>query len=500
VYTFKHVLTQEVTYQSLLRRTRRQYHARLAQVLEAGFPEVAETQPELLAQHYTVAGLSTQAIRYWHRAGQRAVERSANVEAISHFTQGLEVLKTLPETSEHIQQELILQLALASPLLMIKGHTAPEVEHAYSRALDLCQQIDDSPQRFSALMGLWRFYFSRAQLRTARELSEQCFMLAQRMNDVVLLHEAHLALGSTLFHMGELIAARSHLEQGIALYEPQRCRALTFSRGVDTGVTCLSRLAWILWMLGYPEQALACSQRALALAYESSHAYSLGFALHFAALVHQARREAERVQEHAEAVIALSQAQGFVLWGGGGMFTRGWALVEHGATQEGITQLRQGLSTWWSMENYLGRTQILARLAEAYGKSGQTAEGLRAIEEALATVSQHAEHYHEAELYRLKGQLLLQQAAQGYDRHLPATRTALIAEIEACFRQALDIARRQEAKSWELRAAINLSHLLLQQGQRAAAHQLLIQVYEWFTEGFDTPDLQEAQALRTAVA
>ena len=494
-YVFKHALIQETAYQSLLKSKRQQYHQQTVHTLEQHFPEIAESQPELLAHHYTEAGLPAQALPYWQHAGQRAVERSANVEAISHFTKGLELLEALPEAPERVQQELTLQLALGSPLLMIKGHTVSEVEHVYNRALHLCQQVGDSPQRFSALMGLWRFYFSRARLRTARDLSEQCFTVAQRMQDPVLLHEAHVALGSTLFHLGELIAARSHLEQGMALYDPQRCRALAFSRGLDTGVVCLSRTAWTLWMLGYPEQALTRTRQALTLAGESSHAYSLGFALHFSALLHIARREPRRVQEQAEAVIALSRAQGFVLWLSGGMVTHGWALVEQGAMQEGIEQLRQGMTTWWAMGNYLGRPQILARLAEAYGRSGQITEGVRVLDDALATVHENAEQQHEAEIYRLKGQLLLQAATQASDRCLPSTSTATMAEAEACFLQALDIARRQGAKSWELRAATHLSRLWLRQGERAAARQMLVEIYSWFTEGFDTPDLQEAKTL-----
>ena len=498
-YVFKHALIQETAYQSLLKSQRQQYHQQTAPILELHFPEIAETQPELLAHHYTEAGLAAQAVPYWQCAGQRAVERSANAEAISHFTNGLELLKALPETPERIQQELTLQLALGSPLLMIKGHTASEVEHVYNRALNLCQQVGDSPQRFSALMGLWRFYFSRARLRTARDLSEQCFAVAQRMQDPVLLHDAHVALGSTLFQLGELITARSHLEQGMALYDPQHCRALAFSRGLDTGVVCLSRMAWTLWMLGYPEQALTRTHQALTLARESSHAYSLGFALHFSALLHIARREPMRVQEQAEAVIALSRAQGFVLWLSGGMVTHGWALVEQGAVQEGTEQLRQGMTTWWAMGNYLGRPQIIARLAEAYGKSGQITEAIRALDDALATIHENAEQQHEAEIYRLKGQLLLQQAAKANDGCLPPTSTATMAKAEACFRRALDIARHQEAKSWELRAATNLSRLWLQQGERTAARQVLVKVYDWFTEGFDTPDLKEAQALLTVL-
>src|SRR4029450_12405882 len=297
--------TQEVAYQSLVRHVRQQYHAHIAQVLEKQFPEVAEAQPELLAYHYAETDRGAQAIPWWQRAGQRAVERSANVEAISHFTKGLELLETLLDTPERIQQELTLQLAMGSPLLILGGHTAPEVEHAYARAYELAQQIGDGPQRFSALIGLWRFYFSQSQLERARELAEQCFTLAQRLQDVRFLQEAHMALGSTLLHSGGYVAARAALEHGIAPYDPQQCRILAFSRGSDPGVACLARVAWTLWFLGYADQALARSREALALAKDMSHAYSLAFALHLAGVLHQSRREVQVVLELAEEEMAL---------------------------------------------------------------------------------------------------------------------------------------------------------------------------------------------------
>jgi class 3 adenylate cyclase/tetratricopeptide (TPR) repeat protein len=495
-YTFKHALTQEVASQSLVQPVRQQYHTRIAQVLEEQFPEVAEAQPELLAQHYTEADRGAQAIPYWQRAGQRAVERSANVEAISHFTKGLELLKTLPDTPERAQQELTLQLATGSPLLMLTGHTTPEVEHAYARAYELAQQIGDDPQRFSALIGLWRFYFSQSRLERARELAEQCFTLAQHLQDVRLLQEAHMALGSTLLHLGEYVAARAALEQGIALYDPQQCRILAFSRSTDPGVQCLARVAWTLWMLGYAEQALERSREALALAQDMSHAYSLALALHFAGILHQCRREAQSVREWAEAQMALSGAQGFVEWLEGGMIRHGWALVQQGVVEEGITQLRQGLDSWLSRGNNLGKIHILVRLAEAYGKAGQIAEGLSVLEEALAAVRNNAEHLYEAELYRLKGELLLQSGVRGLE---PEDCPARIAEVEACFRQALDIAHHQQAKSLELRATMSLARLWQVQGKRAEACQMLTAIYSWFTEGFDTPDLQEAKALLAAL-
>ena len=230
-YTFKHTLTQEVTSQSLVRHVRQRYHERIAQVLEERFPEVAETQPELLAQHYTGAERGAQAIAYWQRAGQRAVERSANVEAISHFTKGLELLKLLPETPERIQQELMLHLALGSPLLIIKGQAAPEVEQLYTRALELGQWVGDHAQHFAALKGLIRFNNSAGRFRTACEVAEQGIALAQRVCDPALRWEAHLELGATLFYLGDLVSARLHLEQGLALYAPEQNHFQVFSSG-----------------------------------------------------------------------------------------------------------------------------------------------------------------------------------------------------------------------------------------------------------------------------
>ena len=496
VYTFKHALTREVAYQSLLRSTRQPYHQRIVQALAEQFPETVGLYPELLAHHYTEAGLVEQAIPYWQQAGQRALERSANHEAVSHFTKGLELLRSLPETLERVQQELTLHLALGAPLMMLKGHTAPEVEHAYTRAYELAQQLGETPQRFSVLIGLWRFYFNQAQLRMARELAEQCLLLAQHLQDMRLLQEAHMALGSTLLHLGEHVSARTYLEQGIALYDPQQYRILAFSRVTDPGVGCLSRVAWTLWMLGYAEQAEARSRDALALAQDISHAYSLAFALQFAGLLHQCRREVQAVRERAESEIALSRTHGFVEWLEGGMTLHGWALAQQGAVEEGITQIQQGLDAWLARGNALGKTQILVRLAEAYGKAGRTAEGLRVLEEALEAVHHNAERHYEAELYRLKGELLLQSVMQELE---PEGSQPHLEEVEICLRQAFDIARRQQVKALELRAAMSLARLWQIQGKRAEAGRILKEIYGWFSEGFDTPDLQEAKALLEAL-
>jgi class 3 adenylate cyclase/predicted ATPase/DNA-binding winged helix-turn-helix (wHTH) protein len=485
-YAFKHALIQDTAYQSLLRRKRQQYHQQTVQVLEQYFPEVVDTQPEFIAHHYTEAGLPAQALPYWQRAGQRAAERSANVEAISHFTKGLELLKAFPETPERSQQELTLHLAMGAPLLMLKGHTAPEVDYTYSRALALCQQVGDNRQRFSVMTGLWRLYLSQARLCAAHELGEQCLVLAQRMHNSISLQEAHLMLGSILFYLGELTEARTHLDAGITLYKPQYSRVQTYTSGTDPAVVCRCWAAWTSWLLGYPDQALRQTQEALTLAQELSHSYSLCFALHFASTLFAWRREMQLVQEKSEAVIALANEHGFARWLAGGNARRGWALVEQGKVEEGMPQLLQGLTTWRAMGGELGLPAILARLAEAYGKCGRAETGLEVLAEALALVHKNQERYYEAELHRLAGELVLCTSLD-------------VQQAEASFNRALEIARRQQAKSWELRVGMSLSRLWHQQGKRDAAHALLAPIYGWFTEGFATSDVQEAKALLTTL-
>ena len=307
-YLFKHALIQDTAYHSLLKSKRQQYHQRIAQVLEERFLETKETQPELLAHHYTEAGLIAQAIPYWQKAGQSASLRSATSEAIAHLTKGLELLQTLPDTPERTQQELELQLALAGPLITTKGYAAPEVERVYTRALELCRQLGETPLLFWALLGLQVVYLVRAELKTARELAEQLLSLAQNVHNPVFLVQAHNILGMTLFFLGEFAQAREHLEEGIALYDPEQFRSLRHAN--DPKVTCLSYAACALWFLGYPDQAQQRSHDALTLAYELSHPYSLGFALSGSATVHQLRREVRPVQEQ-RALITLATEQGF---------------------------------------------------------------------------------------------------------------------------------------------------------------------------------------------
>ena len=486
-YLFKHALIQDAAYQSLLKSTRQQYHQRIAQVLEAHFSAAPETQPELLAHHYTEAGFIEQAVVYWQRAGRCAIERSANLEAISHLTKGLEVLNTLPDTPERARQELALQMALGPALIATKGYGAPEVEHTYTRGRELCQQLSETPQLFLALSGLRHFYEVRAELQTARGLGEQLLTLAQGVQDPALLVQAHFALGETLFWLGDFLRARTLQEQGIAFYNPHQHRSQALLYGQDPGMACRTYAAFALLRLGYPDQALTRLREALTLAQELSHPFSLAWAFACVTWLHQFRREWLLTQQCAEAVMRLSTEHGFPFMGAWGTIFRGWTLAAQGQ-EEGIAHMRQGLSIHRSTGAELGRPYLLALLAEAYGQGGQTGEGLNIVAEALEAVNKTEERQYEAELYRLKGELSLKSKVQGLQSKIEE-------EAEMYFHKAVDIARRQQAKPWELRAAMSLSRLWQQQGRRTDAYDLLAPIYGWFTEGFDTADLQEAKAL-----
>jgi predicted ATPase/class 3 adenylate cyclase len=487
-YVFKHALIQEAAYQSLLKSTRQQYHQRIAQVLEAQFPETVETQPELLAQHYTEAGLSAPAVAHWQRAGERALQRSANVEAVSHVTRGLDVLQALPETRERAQQELALHLTLGPALGSIKGPMAPEVERVYIRACELGRHVGDTPQRFPALWGLWYCYHAGGQYQRARALGEELLGLAGQLQDPLLSLEAHRALGNTLSFRGEVGLAYTHAQHGLALYDPQQMRAHALRYGQDSGVACRLFGALCLWMLGYPDQARQWNEVALTRAQGLSHAYTLAQTLLFSSILHQWRGEASTAQERVEALLALCAKHGFAMYRLWGTVLRGSVLTAQGQWGEGLAQMREGLATW--------RTRGLitlfwlwfhALLAEACGRAGQVEEGLSVLEEALEALPTAEDHFYEAEVYRLNGELLQQSTAQQ-------------GQAEEHLHQALTVARRRQAKSWELRAAMSLSRLWQQQGKRTEAYELLAPVYSWFTEGFDTADLQDARALLETLA
>jgi len=484
-YIFKHALIQDAAYGSVLKRDRQNLHKQIAETLLVILPATADHEPELLAHHFTEGGLHKQAILYWKRAGHRAIERSAHAEAISHLTKGLEVIETMPDTRERTLQELDLQTILGSALLATKGYAGPEVERVYARAHEIGQQIGETPQLVPVLQGLCLFHLNRGELEMARALGEQLLKLTQNVQDPNLHLTAHAALGTTLFWVGEFVLSREHLEQSIALYDRRQRRVLHLDSGHDTGTMCRFYRAYVLWFLGYPNQALQQSHEAGLLAQELAHPFSLAYALGSTSAVHQWRREAQAAQEQAEAALVLAREQAFPYWLNIGTIRRGWALAMQGQIEEGIQQLRQGWAQLLVTGTYLSGPWVLAQIAEALGKAGEVEEALTVVADALATVGTTSNHFYEAELYRLKGELLLRQEA-----HWIST-----TEAEICFQQSITIARDQQAKSWELRAATSLGRLWQSQDKHQDAYDLLAPVYNWFTEGFDTADLQEAKSL-----
>jgi class 3 adenylate cyclase/tetratricopeptide (TPR) repeat protein len=488
VYAFKHALLQEVAYQSLLTSTRRADHQRVARTLEADFPEQADSQPALLAHHCTEAGLYPQAIAYWRRAGAQAFQRGAYQEALAHLRRGRALLASVPEPEARRQLELELSITLGPLYMVTQGFTAPEVERLYRRAYRLCQPDPEIPQRFAVLRGLHHVYRTQGRLHLARELAEQLLALAHTAQDAALLLEAHMSLGMVLVPLGEFAAALDHLEQGLVHRD-----AATYPPLPDIAhpaLGCLFYSGFALWYLGYPDQAQARIQAGLDTAQQLVSPYHLVWGQHLGAVFYQLYRDVPRMCTLADAVVLGAARQGLQICHLTGLVLQGWALVQGGQGEAGIAQIQQGLSESRSRGIGAGLPRYYALLAAAYQRVGQITAGLAALAEAFG--HQHSERADAAELLRLQGELLLAQDG----RHHPATEARHIPlKAEACFQQALDTARSQQAKMLELRAAVSLSRLWQQQGKRHEARRLLAEVYSWFTEGFETADLREAKTL-----
>ncbi|MDE0483562.1 MAG: AAA family ATPase [Candidatus Poribacteria bacterium] len=506
IYTFKHPLIRETAYQALLKSTRHAYHRRIATVLRQAFEDVVRAQPELVAYHYTEGELPERAIEYWQQAGQRAVERSANVEGVRHLTQGLTLLQTLPETPARAARELVIQTTLGPALIATRGYAALEVEETYTRAKALLETMPNNermPLRFPILFGLWLSYLVRAKLQTARELGEQCLVMAQQQENAVLEVEAHRALGATLYYLGELKMAHAHVEAGIACYDPHQHPVHAFFHYLaDPGMTLRSYAAPLLWCLGYPEQAVVKLQAAQRMGEERPHPFSQVVSLHFGALLYQQRRDVEKVNTYATELVAICKEHGFSVWEPTGKIMKGWAFQQNsnGTHEEGIALIQEGIAEWESNRSRVLRPVYLGMLAHACGQAGKIQDGLQAVEKALAAGTESGERTNEAELYRLKGELLLKSeeivsttTANTSVKTIEKNSCASEREAEKCFQKALTIAQHQEAKLWELRTAVSLSKLMITQNRHDAAYALLKPIYEWFTEGFETVDLVEAR-------
>jgi class 3 adenylate cyclase/predicted ATPase len=484
-YIFKHALVQDAAYQSLLRRTRHQYHERVARLLEARLGERDEIEPELLAYHYAGAGLARQAIEYWLKAARRAAKRSAYIEALAHLQEGIEQLDQLPSGDERTHQALRLQVERATALLSTKGMSAPETGKAYNFARELCSQLGEEVEEvFPALWGIFTFHNVRGEYSRSHEVACEALHRAERLRDPAILVLAHRMMAPPLVQRGELEAARHHLEEMRALYDPLRDHESASRFGVDFKAGGVAFLGQTMFVLGYADQALSLAREAVRHAESLGHSTSISFALNWLTLVHCLRREPEATLEQAERAMALSREHGLTQWLVSAKVRHGHALVELGEIGKGLATVREAMDEFRAMDSRLYRPFNVAAMAVGAASSGAADEAMRLIDEALDETEQTSERWSEAEIQRLKGVLLLSGEA-------PDAR----ARAEQCFERSLEVARRQSARAWELRTATDLAKLWHEQGKRDDARELLAPIYNWFTEGFDTSDLKDAKAL-----
>ncbi len=503
-YGFIHALYQNALYERMPASRRIQLHRRIAERGEEVYGERAGEIAAELAMHFEQGADHKRAIKYLQQAAGNGIRRFAYQEAVGLARRGLELLERLPDGAERAGQELCLQLTLGVPLAATEGYAAVEVGSAFLRARQLCRQIGDTPDVTEALWGLWAFHTVRAEFGTAREIAEEFLGLGERLPYAGIAMRGHLMMGVTVLHQGEFPLALEHFEKALSVYDPKLHRDDALLYGQNPGVAIRCHAAWTLWFLGRPDEALGLIREALMLARELSEPHGLAHSLYFAASLHHLRREERPAQEHAEAAIAVSSEHGLALYEAMATITRGWSLAEQGWDEEGVEQMRRGLAAHQATGAGVARPHFLALLGEASGRNGQAEDGLRLLDEALELADRNGERRspHQAELYRIKGELLLMQAtAPGFWRAATGGKPAVkaepsaVAQAEACFNQSIKIAQQQMAKSWELRAGMSLARLYRDQGKRKEARDLLAQIYDSFTEGFDTADLREAKAL-----
>ena len=487
-YRFRHFVFQRYLYHQLDEVERAYLHEAVGNTLEALYGEHGdETTVAIagqLAWHFERAGLVDQAVTYRYRAGERAVQMSAYEEALLHYTRGLELLETMPDSADRARRELSFQLALGIPLRAIKSYGAPERGRAYTRALELSRQIGEPAQIFQSLIMHWSYCMPRAEHRQALGIAEQILDLAQRMGEPAQTAAPHTVLGISQVYLGKFTQARAHFERALADFDPHQRRSLLTVTGQDIQVTCLAYLSWTLWFLGYPDQALQRADESIKLAHGLNQPFSLGFALGIAGgVIHLRCGKYDLALEEAETLLRLWEEQGFTLYQAWGQCIKGRALTELGHADEGLAILREGVAACRAAGILASHTQQLANFAEACASAGAIDEGLDAIDEALALVEAHDERHFEANLHLRRGELLLQKGRTYWS------------EAEECLHRAIEVACQQRARSWELRAAAVLGHLHREQGQHEEAYQRLADVLGQFTEGFDTVDLQQARAL-----
>jgi TOMM system kinase/cyclase fusion protein len=478
-YTFKHSLIQETAYQSLLKRTRREIHARIARVLEEQFAERVASEPEVVARHSEEAGLAAQAVPSYQRAGERAAERSAHREAVGHLRRAIDLLRTLPETLERHERELAIQIALGASVQATQGFSNPDVRDTYQRVRVLCGLARDPDRLAVGLWGLRTFHLTSGDLEMAHQLSEALRRLGDEKGESLFREAGEYGMGSVEYHQGRFLLSLQHSEQAIAYHDPSRSRELIASYALDFGITarCYGSLA--AWHLGYVDRALALSAQAVDQARAIGHPLTLGFALVFAAILQKVCLERCAVEKIAAEAISLSAQHGFSLFLAGATLLHGWSRAGIAAA---IEEMQAGAAIAAETGNQNFAPFTLGGVAEVFESVGRYDEALATVEMAMALSRQYRMSFWDAELHRQKGQLYL-KTNHGED------------DAQRMFAHALEIARRQEARSLELNAAKSLARLLQKQGRKAAAYELLAPLYDGFTEGFGTENLREAKAL-----
>ena len=480
-YRFRHILFQSYLYRSLDEVERARLHEAVGMALETLHGEQAGHISGQLARHFEAAGMIPQAVSYLLQAGNSAVRLAANEAAIACLTRGLELLETLPESPERDRQELVLRLALYAPLTATRGYACPELEHSNARAHELSLRQGEAENLIPALILLSGFYSFRAEFQTALDLAERALVLAERVAKPGHIVWAAQVMGMTWMVRGDLVAAREYLEQTLK-FDDAHHKAMVPVRGIDPRVAYTSFAAWVFWFLGYPDRAQQLGQEAFHVAQEADHLPSLSMALYVGRIVpHVFCREYGAISMLVEAFAQLAAGHRLGPSQAGARLASGRAMVHHGHARAGIRQMQQGLVDWQATGTKAWASLYLAILADACLEAGQLQQAQSTLDEAFMAVQHSGERMVESELHRLQGELLLARAEEG--------------EAESCFRQAVEVARRQQARSWELRATMSLARLLGQQGHVEKARRMLADIYDWFTEGFDTPDLQQAQAL-----
>jgi predicted ATPase len=486
VYAFKHALVQDVAHGSLLRSARQQLHAQIAEALETHSPELMDSQPEVLAQHYAEAGLVEKSVACWGKAGHRSAARSATAEAAAQLQKGLDQLVLLPDSPDRQREELEFCSALGAVLQVAKGLAAPETGHTYARAHVLWKQLGSPSEFLQVPYGQSRYHAGRGESDLALRIDEDLLRLSRQRNDSAGIVLGYDASGRELMLGGRFVSSRSHLEEVLALYDPISHRSVVRHAGFYPHVNSQAMLGIVLVCLGFPDQALARSNAAIAEARRLAHAPSLANSLALSSMPLLLVGDNATLAERVDQLLALATEQGFPQYRAVGTNHRGWITVKNGDVAEGISLMRSGLTAYRATGQEMWVTYHLALLASACDIAGQIEEGLTLLDDALQIVEKTGERPLAAELHRHKGQLLL---GQGHSE-----------AAEELYQKALSIAQEQEAKLWELRAAASLARLRSDQGRHAEARDLLAPVYGWFTEGFDTPDLKEAKALLDELA